>query len=97
MALVSGLFDWFDNGGRFLEAFDLDPEKFVIHEILPYLDAGHRLYVLPEDPSRKSQCCIEVERDLVVHVKLVERPDESGLFITFGFHRHNTGYAPLPQ
>lgn len=96
-ALELDQFDWFEDGARHLDLYDIDPEDFVFDEVMPYLDAGYRLYVLPGDPGRKSQCCIELESELVIHVKFTERPDGDGLFITFGFHRHNTGYAPLPK
>ena len=84
----------YPDGRRYLKALDLDP-KGVVVDLIGYLDEGSRLYVLPENPS-KCQCCLSYDADLVVHVKISAQASGGGVLVRLGFHRHNTGYEPLP-
>ena len=87
-----------DNGRRFLAAQGFVPENVVL-DLVDYLEDGCRLYLLqgPAIQGIKYQCCIGYDDDLDIHVKLTPRDDGSGGFhVMLGFHRHNTGYAPLP-
>ena len=84
----------YPDGRRYLKALDLDP-KGVVVDLIGYLDEGSRLYVLPENPS-KCQCCLDYGERLVVHVKISPQAARVGVLVALAFHRHNTGYAPLP-
>lgn len=88
----------YDDGRRFLRAQGFVPEAVVQH-VVEYLEDGCRLYLLqgPNIKGIKYQCCLRYDEGLDVHVKLTPLDDGSGGFrVMLGFHRHNTGYEPLP-
>jgi hypothetical protein len=89
----------YDNGRRFLEAMGFAPDEMICQDVVGYLEDGCRLYCLtgPDIVGEKYQCCIHYEESLIVHVKLTPSGDGSGFHVKLGFHRHNTGYAPLPS
>jgi hypothetical protein len=79
---------------RYLIALGLDVIG-VIDDLISALQLGARLYVLPPRHV-KCQCCLYYEDDLVVHVKISIRNDGNPM-LAIGFHRHDTGYSPLPK
>jgi len=84
----------YPDGMRYLVALGLDPYS-VVTDLTKDLEFGARLYALPGNPQ-KCQCCVYYENDLIVHVKLTIRSDKTPT-IAIAFHRHDTGYPPLPR
>ena len=88
----------YPDGRRFLEAQGFDPEGVVL-DVVDYLEEGCRLYLLQGETIKgtKYQCCLRYDEGMDIHVKLTPRCEGSGGFhVKLGFHRHNTGYDPLP-
>ncbi len=88
----------YNDGQRFLRAQDFEPDEVVDH-LVDYLEDGYRLYLLqgPDIKGIKYQCCLAYDDNLDIYVKITPLGDGSaGVHIMLGFHRHNTGYAPLP-
>lgn len=79
---------------RYLTTLGLDVFA-VIDDLINDLEFGARLYLLPPQHV-KYQCCLCYEDDLIVHVKISVRPDGNPI-LAIGFHRHDTGYPPLPR
>ena len=86
----------YPDGIRFLEEVGFDPAEFIVGDLIEYLEMGRALYELPKDPT-KCQCCLGYEDKLLIHVKLAPKIKSNGCFVRLGFHRHNTGYTPLPE
>jgi hypothetical protein len=83
----------YNDGSRYLIVLGLDVIA-VIDDLIATLELGARLYLLPPQHV-KCQCCLFYEDDLVVHVKIAIRDGRPSLAL--GFHRHDTGYPPLPK
>lgn len=86
-------------GSRILERLGFDLAQLP-DDLLGYLEDGYRLYVLqgPEIVGIKYECCIPYG-DVDVHAKISiseEANGEVSAFLTLSFHKHDTGYAPLP-
>jgi hypothetical protein len=86
----------YSDGMSFLEEVGFDPAEFIVGDLIDYLKDGKALYLLPENPA-KCQCCLRYEDNLVIYVKLAPKTKSNGCFVCLGFHRHNTGHAPLPE
>jgi len=86
----------YPEGVRFLEGVGFTPAEFIVGDLIEYLEKNKALYVLPEDLT-KYQCCIGYADSLLIHVKLTSKIKSNGCFVRLGFHRHNTGHAPLPE
>ena len=84
-------------GRRYLEALGFDPNAVAI-DVIAYLENEHRVYRLVGQDVRgeKYQCCLQYEHGMVIHVKLIPRGESDGMHVVLDFHRHNTGYPPLP-
>lgn len=97
-ALKAECYKIYPDGRRFLETMGFAPDEMICQDVVGYLEDGCRLYCLtgPEIVGEKYQCCIPYEESLIIHVKLTPNGDGSGFHVKLGFHRHNTGYAPLP-
>jgi hypothetical protein len=85
------------SGRRFLRHIGLDPDEFVLQDLVEYLTLGRRLYVLtgPSVKGVKYQCCLKYEDDLIIYVKLTLSNDV--VFVQIDVHEHNTGGIPLPE
>lgn len=86
-------------GSRILERLGFDLAQLPI-DLLGYLEDGYRLYVLQGAGviGIKYQCCIPYG-DVDVHAKITiseEANGEVSAFLTLSFHKHDTGYSPLP-
>lgn len=86
----------YNDGRRYLRRLGFEPLRVVVDDLVEYLEAGSRLYELPDDP-RKCQCCLRYEGDLVIYVKITPYQQSGTVRVTLGFHSHNTGYPPLPS
>ena len=83
----------YNDSTRYLVALGLDVMA-VLDDLASHLQLGCRLYLLPPQHV-KCQCCLYYDDDLVVHVKMTLRDGRPCLAL--GFHRHDTGYPPLPK
>lgn len=86
----------FPDGRHFLESVGFDPTEVIVTDLVDYLRKGKALYVLPGNPE-KCQCCLNYEFDLTIHVKMNPKTESQITFVKLSFHRHNTGYPPLPE
>ena len=86
----------YKSGRIYLRRVGFDPLQVAITDLVDYLEAGHRLYIFPDDP-RKCQCCLRYEDNLIVYAKITPSDDGGRLIVLLDFHSHNTGHPPLPS
>lgn len=98
-ALKSDEFTIHKDAYRFLENLDFVPEDVVSIDLVQYLEAGHRLYILtgPTIIGTKYQCCLGYQDGLDLYFKLTPSHWNNCYQVKIGCHRHNTGYPPLPE
>jgi hypothetical protein len=85
----------YKSGRDYLRRVGFSPLQVAIGDLVDYLEAGNRLYVLPDNP-KKCECCLSYENNLVIFVKISPSAREGIFYISLDFHAHNTGYSPLP-
>lgn len=86
-------------GSRILERMGFDLAHLP-EDLLGYLEDGYKLYVLqgPGIVGIKYECCIPYG-DVDVHAKITISEEANGdvsAFLILSFHKHDTGYRPLP-
>jgi hypothetical protein len=98
-ALKSDEFTIHKDAYRFLETMQFVSEDIISIDLVEYLEAGHRLYLLsgPTIKDTKYQCCLGYEGGLDLYFKLTPCEWSESYHILIGCHRHNTGYPPLPE